>query len=207
MSFMVTFGRIQLRPFEMDDLEIYQRWRNDNTVMLYSRGHPFMFENKLLLREDLEKRLKEKKKRFLAVELRSSGQFIGITKYSTDEWGGVRNASIGTSIGEKDCWGKGYGKEITLALCEILFLWKNFERLEAWSIGYNTRAHKVLEYCGFKREGELRKSTYLNGRYWSWYVFGCLKEEYTKIRTMILKETLKDLYEEYRSLGHTIDTM
>jgi RimJ/RimL family protein N-acetyltransferase len=194
---MFAFGRIQLRPFEMDDLTQFQRWRNDTTVMLYSRGHPFMFENRLQLEEYTEKRLKDKEKVVLAIELQEDGRFIGITKYTQGEWGGVRSTSIGTLIGEKDCWDKGYGKEITLALCEILFMWKNYERLEAWSVEYNTRAHRVLEYCGFKKEGELRKSTYLNGMYWSWYVFGCLTDEYLAIREEILQATLKNAYNEY----------
>jgi RimJ/RimL family protein N-acetyltransferase len=149
---MFEFGRIQLRPFEMEDIENLHEWHNDDIVMLYSRGHPFQFKNKLLLNEEMEKKLKNKDKVLLAVELREDGRFIGITKYSLGEWGGVRSTSIGTLIGEKDCWDKGYGKEITLALCEILFMWKNYERLEAWSIEYNKRAHKVLEYYVFKKE-------------------------------------------------------
>jgi len=203
---MFEFGRIQLRPFEMEDIENLHGWHNDDIVMLYSRGHPFQFKNKLLLKEEIEKKLKNKDKVLLAVELREDGRFIGITKYSLGEWGGVRSTSVGTLIGERDCWDKGYGKEITLALCEILFMWKNYERLEAWSIEYNKRAHKVLEYYGFKKEGELRKSTYLNGRYWSWYAFGCLREEYLKIRDSVLKTTLKDTYKEYCEFAQKLDT-
>jgi len=51
-------------------------------------------------------------------------------------------------LGEKDCWNKGYGKIVTLGLCELLFFWKNFDRLSTWSIEYNKRAHKTLDLLG-----------------------------------------------------------
>jgi RimJ/RimL family protein N-acetyltransferase len=94
-------------------------------------------------------------------------------------------------------WGKGFGKQITVALLEMCFNQLGLERCEAWSVEYNVRAHKSLESCGFKKVGVVRQATFVNGRKWDGFHFDILREEYLQRRMDLLKETLEDKLEEY----------
>jgi len=70
-------------------------------------------------------------------------------------------------------------------------------RDRAWSAEYNIRAHKVLIDNGMVLEGKLRKSLFISGRYYDWYIFGELKDEYLSKREAIIKKILNKNYEEY----------
>jgi RimJ/RimL family protein N-acetyltransferase len=109
----------------------------------------------------------------------------------------VKTADIGTYIGKKELWGKGYGKQITVAMLEMAFFHLNMERAEAWSVEYNTRAHKTLEACGFKRVGVLRETSFVNNKRWNSYVFDLLRDEYLALREELLKKTLGEKLDEY----------
>jgi hypothetical protein len=78
------------------------------------------------------------------------------------------------------------------------------ERCEAWSVEYNHRAHKALEACGFKKGGVMRQAAFVNGRKWDGFHFDILRDEYLKIRTDLLKQTLRDKTEEYSEKHCTI---
>jgi RimJ/RimL family protein N-acetyltransferase len=194
---MLEFGPIILRALEKEDVKTLHKWNNDYIVTLYSRGKPFEFKNMLVMEEEIEKNLKDKKKTFLAIEVKKENRLIGTANYEEDRWGGILSSDLGTMLGEKDCWNKGYGKLVTLGLCELLFFWKNFDRLSAWSIEYNKRAHRVLEQIGFVREGIIRKCSFTSGKYWDWYAFGYLKGEYLSKREKILQKILKNYYSGY----------
>ena len=93
--------------------------------------------------------------------------------------------------------GKGVRKEDTVALLEMSFIHLNMERCEAWSIEYNTRAHNVLEFCGFKKGGVMRNTVYVAGRRWSSFHFDILREEYMNIRMSLLKKILGEKVDAY----------
>jgi RimJ/RimL family protein N-acetyltransferase len=122
---------------------------------------------------------------------------VGVARIERQEQGNVRSADIGTYIGNKEYWGRGLGKQITVALLEIAFIQLNIERCEAWSVEYNTRAHTVLESCRLKKGGALRQAAYVNGKKWDVYHFDILREEYMAARVDLIKEVLGVKMNEY----------
>lgn len=189
---MFEIGRIRLRTFERDDLALMENWENDFKVTLYSRGQPLVFKNRDRLEEEYDDYIEDEDKVRTIVEMRESDKAIGIATYR-DRSNGRRSADIGTYIGEKDFWNRGLGKDITLALCELLFYHKNYQRLSAWSSGLNKRAHKVLQRYGFKKRGGAKKSGFLLGRDVDWYMFDLLKEDYMERRDEYLQDALDDV--------------
>ena len=71
------------------------------------------------------------------------------------------------------------------------------ERCEAGSVEYNSRAHKALMSCGFRKSGTQRQAHYVNGRKWDHFYFDLMREEYLSLRTNLLKQTLGDEVEQY----------
>jgi len=74
---MLEFGPIILRALEKEDVKALHKWNNDYIVTLYSRGKPFEFKNMLIMEEEIEKNLKDKKKTFLAIEVKKENRLIG----------------------------------------------------------------------------------------------------------------------------------
>jgi len=194
---MFELGDIRFRPVEKDDLKLLYKWENDFELMMYSRSKPLNFVSMEQLERQYDKWMKENKEIHFIVELVDTNEPIGTAVIRKEEWSNVKNADIGTYIGKKEYWSKGYGKQITVALLEMCFIFLNMERCEAWSVEYNTRAHKTLETCGFKKGGAMRQTVLVNGKKWNSYHFDMLREEYTNIRESLLEKTLGEKLDEY----------
>ena len=193
---MFELGDIRFRPVEKDDLKLLYKWENDFELMMYSRSKPLNFVSMEQLERQYDKWMKENKEIHFIVELIDTNEPIGTAVIRKEEWSNVKNADIGTYIG-KEYWGKGYGKQITVALLEMCFIFLNMERCEAWSVEYNTRAHKTLETCGFKKGGVMRQTVLVNGKKWNSYHFDTLREEYINIRQGLLGKTLGEKLDKY----------
>ncbi|NWF87216.1 GNAT family N-acetyltransferase [Candidatus Bathyarchaeota archaeon] len=194
---MFEFGDIRLRPIEREDLKVLHEWENDFEVIMYSRNMPINFVNMPQLEKRYEEWVKDEREQRFIIELVDSKEAIGIARLEHKDWANVRSADVGTYIGKKELWGKGYGRQITVALLEIVFNQLNMDRCEASSVEYNTRAHKVLEACGFRKTGIMRQSAFVNGRKWNRVYFDILREEYLKIRVELLKKVLGSKLDAY----------
>ena len=201
---MFEFGKLRFRPIEREDLKLLHEWENDFELIMYSRSKPMNFVNMAQLEKQYEEWVKDEKELRFIVELIDSKEAIGIARLRREDWGNVKTAEVGTYIGKKELWGKGLGRQITVALLEMSFNQLNVERCEAWSVEYNHRAHKALEACGFKKGGVMRQAAFVNGRRWDGFHFDILRDEYLKIRTDLLKQTLGDKLEEYSEKHCTI---
>lgn len=201
---MFEFGKLRFRPVEREDLKLLHEWENDFELIMYSRSKPMNFVNMAQLEKQYEEWVKDEKELRFIVELVDSKEAIGIARLRREDWGNVKTAEVGTYIGKKELWGKGLGRQITVALLEMSFNQLNVERCEAWSVEYNHRAHKALEACGFKKGGVMRQAAFVNGRKWDGFHFDILRDEYLKIRTDLLKQTLRDKTEEYSEKHCTI---
>lgn len=201
---MFEFGKLRFRPTEKEDLKLLHKWENDFELIMYSRSKPMNFVNMTQIEKQYEEWTKDERQLHFIVELINSKEAIGIARIQRQEWGNVKTADIGTYIGKKELWGKGLGRQITVALLEMSFNQLNVERCEAWSVEYNHRAHKALEACGFKKGGIVRHAAFVNGRKWDGLHYDILRDEYLNIRMDQLEQTLGNKLEEYLKKHCTI---
>ncbi len=193
---MLEIGPIILRSWEKDDLERIHRWENDFELMLYSRGMPHSMKPYENVVDYFEEERKREDRLHYVITLKNGGEAIGTAVIRLSKWSRVQSGNIGTYL-DKKYWNKGLGKIVTLGLLELSFHFLNLDRCEAGSIEYNKRAHRVLEECGFRRVGVHRKSAYVLGRRWDWYIFDILREEYLEIREELIRKFLGSEAEEY----------
>jgi len=202
---MFEFGNLRFRPTEREDLKLLHTWENDFELIMYSRSNPLNLVNMAQLEKQYEEWVKDKKQLNFIVELIDSKEAIGIARIRREEWGNEKPADIGIYIGKKELWGKGLGKQITVALLEMSFNQLNMERCEAWSVEYNRRAHKALKACGFKKGGIVRQAAFVNGRKWDGFHFDILRDEYQNIRVNLLRQVLGEKLEEYLKKHCTVE--
>lgn len=194
---MFQFGSVLFRRIEKQDLELIHRWENDAELLMYSRGKPLNFVSMPQLEKQFEEALKDETRLPFIIELTDTKELIGVATIEQRDWGNIKTGHIGTYIAKKELWGKSMGQQITVAMLEMSFMHLNAERCDAGSVEYNTRAHKTLTKCGFKKSGIQRKVQYVNGRKWDHFYFDLLRDEYLKTRMKLLKETLRDKLSQY----------
>lgn len=194
---MFEFGDLRLRPVEKEDLKLLHEWENDSETMMYSRSNPMNAITMTQAEQRYEEWIKDEKETRYIIELRKTKEPIGMARLEHVHWINVKTFDTGTFIGKKELWGKGIGKQITMALLEMAFQHSNAQRCEASSVAYNIRAHKVLQECGFKHSGTSRQAHYVNGKVWDNYHFDILREKYMRIRMDLLKRILGHKLKEY----------
>jgi len=89
-----------------------------------------------------------------------------------------RTANFGIVIGEKDCWGKGYGTETTRLMLEYAFDALDLHNVMLTMQQYNKRAMRAYEKAGFRLIGRRRKSHRLGGRAHDEILMDCLATEF-----------------------------
>ncbi|MGC8663371.1 MAG: GNAT family N-acetyltransferase [Thermoplasmata archaeon] len=191
---MFRIANLRLRPLERNDLTLVHELENDEQGTLYARGLPLNFKTMDEVIQEYEEDMKKNLRRRFTVET-ADGKAIGVASIYENP-GPMKRAGIGLFL-KREYWNSGIGKIVTLALMEMLFYFSNYERVEAWSAEFNKRAHKVLMDNGMVLEGKIRKSLFVSGKYYDWYIFGELKNEYLENREKILKKILDKYYDDY----------
>jgi RimJ/RimL family protein N-acetyltransferase len=69
-----------------------------------------------------------------------------------------RTAEIGIFIGEKDCWGKGYGAEAMTLLLDYAFNLLNLNSVMLGVFSFNERAISLYRRLGFREIGRRREA-------------------------------------------------
>jgi ribosomal-protein-alanine N-acetyltransferase len=89
----------------------------------------------------------------------------------------VQSGTIGYWVGQPYA-GHGYMTFALRVLLPTLFGELNLHRIEAACIPTNTPSVRVLEKCGFAREGLARRYLCINGVWQDHYLFGLLDEDF-----------------------------
>jgi len=82
----------------------------------------------------------------------------------------------------KEYWGKGLMTEALQALIDYGFKQMNLNRIEATSDPRNSRSIRLMERCGFRREGLLRQKFYYKATFHDEAIYSLLKEDWKAIR-------------------------
>ena len=87
---------------------------------------------------------------------------------------------VGISIGEKDCWGKGYGTDAMRVILRYAFTELNLQRVSLTVFAYNPRAIRSYEKVGFVHEGRMRQFLNKEGRRYDMLFMGVLRDEWLR---------------------------
>lgn len=114
--------------------------------------------------------------------------FIGIFEKATDTWVGqvylaptnwdLPEFTIGY-MADVDFGGKGYISEAVTGVLGVLFVDLGVHRVKSECNENNIRSWRLLERCGFKREGHLRENKRSDdGSFHGDFLYGLLQQEY-----------------------------
>ena len=90
-----------------------------------------------------------------------------------------RTAELGVGIGERDCWGKGYGAEATRLVLDYAFTVLGLHNVMLRVFSYNERAIRTYTKVGFKEVGRRRQAQRIGGRAYDVVYMDCLATEFS----------------------------
>lgn len=112
----------------------------------------------------------------LTFAIEFDGQFAGVIGLIPQQDVYKKTAEIGYWIGEP-FWNKGIATTSVKLITQYAFDQLDFIRLHTGVFEYNTASMKVLEKCGYRKDGVFEKAIIKNGRIWDEHRYSILRKE------------------------------
>ncbi len=165
-----------LGPIRHDLLPLYLKWINDFEVTrtLAIGLHPMTLEAE---GEWYARASKQERQVLFTIYERATMRPIGNTDlHSVDHLN--RTAEFGIMIGEKDCWGKGYGTEATRLVLDYGFTGLGLHNVMLTTYSFNERAIRAYTRAGFRELGRRRQAIWRGSRAYDVVYMDCLASEF-----------------------------
>lgn len=152
---MVRAGElVELRSHVSENRAAFQRWYADAEIASLLR-HDLRPLNSIQSKGYFDHLILPMSARgtCFAIHERATGRLVGTTALTDIEGGDRETALFRIVIGEKDCWGKGYGTEATRLVAAEAFGPLDLDGIRLEVFEHNERARRAYERVGFRQTG------------------------------------------------------
>lgn len=176
---ILTTERLILRPFQTTDLEALYSYAQ-NPLVGPSAGwkpHSSIEESQVILDRFI------KGEEVWAIIFKETGQLIGsIGLHDDPKRPDIDCRMIGYVLNQS-WWGLGLTTEAAKRMIRYAFEVLNIIILSVYHYPFNNRSQRVIEKCGFKYEGTLRKASCIyNGKIFDDVCYSITREEYNMVK-------------------------
>jgi RimJ/RimL family protein N-acetyltransferase len=171
--------QVRLRPLVDDDVPSLQRWLSDPEVAhwLHLSEDPLESRTVAAHRERFERLRDDPAAASWCIETREGRPIGYISLLGIHAQAG--RAELGITIGEKDCHGRGLGRDAIRTLLRFAFGELGLARVYLIADHDNARGIRCYERVGFVHEGVLRAHRRRYGRPLDMVIMGVLREEFS----------------------------
>jgi RimJ/RimL family protein N-acetyltransferase len=160
---VLTGELVVLRPIEPADYPALARFANDIPLSLLVGGTPPVPRPLATVAALYEDRRTNPDEVNFAITDRD-GLVIGQCGLFRHDPAG-RTAELGIAIGDRDYWGRGYGREAVRLLAEYAFRVRNLRKVHLSVNATNERAIRAYTAAGFHEEGRRPRHIWCDGDY------------------------------------------
>jgi RimJ/RimL family protein N-acetyltransferase len=174
---MLKGEKVTLRALEQQDVQRMWQFHNDVEFELIIGGDPW--EPVPLAREQA---------RFEAQSRDGGGDWTNFAIEADEKLIGscglfhfdqtARTCELGIGIGDREYWGRGYGRDALRVLLDYAFRLRNLHKVWLRVNAVNERAIRAYRACGFIEEGRLRQQVWGDGAYVDLVYMGVLRSEW-----------------------------
>ena len=169
--------KVCLGPVHRGIIPLFARWDNDFEVTILA-GDPLRPKSREQIEADYINFSKSEDRWFpMVIYEASTMRAIGATDLRHID-GTHRTAEFGISIGEKDCWSKGYGTETVILMLDYGFSVLGLHNIMLDTFSYNERAIRAYKRAGFREIGRRREATRVAGKAYDLIFMDCLATEF-----------------------------
>ena len=160
---MIEFENISLKPVEIDDLELLNKWKNDEKKFKYLGGgyRPISISQQKKWIEKLVENTFENQRYIILDENDNKIGFIGLYNISPIH----RTCSLGLYIGEKESWRKGIATRAYKALENYSKKYLNIRKIHLEVVEKNECAVNLYKKLGFEVCGKYTSERFIDGNY------------------------------------------
>jgi RimJ/RimL family protein N-acetyltransferase len=146
--------KVCLTPKSIADARRDYKWQKDAELMEFSGNLPLKESFLEYLAQSVSAYSPKSDLEMFAIRTLPDNRHIGnCALYQIDR--GAGEAQLGITLGQRECWGKGYGQDAVRVLAAYAFSELGMRRLLLKTLQDNHRAKRCFEKAGFKTCGSL----------------------------------------------------
>lgn len=173
---MLKGERILLRASRREDMQVQWLSENDPEMFFWDGGTPRPSSLEWIYAH-FDKEVDNPDDNSVSFAIETDNQYIGHCGLHSIQRV-ARSAELGIEIGNKNYWGKGYGREAIRLLLHYAFNHQNLNRVSLHTHSENERAIRCYQACGFIEEGRFRQALWLDGHYVDGVAMAILHSEF-----------------------------
>lgn len=173
--------RIRFDRLRLENIYTHFKWNNDPELNRLDSEVPYVEESFGTFKKRFEHLIAQRDPECQDFEIYDEEDTLIGVAFVSGISGHHLHCSIGVTIGERDFWGKGYGKEAMGALLKHCFESMGMHRVMASVFEYNDAWRRLVEGCGFVTEGTDRDYLFWEGRFYDRIRYAMLASEYGKV--------------------------
>src|SRR5712692_4136159 len=145
---MLVGDKVTLRGIRREDLPRLCQFNNDVAVELAGGGDPPIPQALERLQAEFDRDASNGGRDGARFAIEADGKFIGqCGLFNFDQM--AATCELGITIGDRDYWGRGYGREAIRLLLDYAFRLRNFRKVWLRTQANNERAIRAYQACGF----------------------------------------------------------
>lgn len=177
ISNLLQGEKIRLTAVTNEDVTTIAGWYEDTVFSRLFDATPARPRNTDYWLNWLKDQEKKSDNFLFAIRPRNRNELIGYIQLEDFLWS-HENCWLSIGIGEKQNWGKGFGREAVELILKYAFHELNLHRIQLTVFSYNERAISLYESLGFKQEGVFREHLQRDGRRYDMLLLGLLRREW-----------------------------
>lgn len=173
---------VSFTPLQMSNIYQHFEWNNDPELNRLDNEMPYKEESFGAFKKRFERMVTHPSSNSVDFEIHAKdGTLIGVA-YVADISEHNRHCTAGITIGDRDYWGKNYGRDALNLLLDYCFEELGMHRVATETFEYNTAWKKLVEWAGFKQEGVEQEYLFRDGVFWDKEIYGLLERDYRAAR-------------------------
>ena len=170
--------RVRFTPLQIENIYRHFEWNNDKELNRLDSELPYEEESFGEFKLRFERMLRADDGTTMDLEIHAEdGTLIGVA-YLTNISEYHRRCTAGITIGDRNYWGKGYGRDALTVLLEYCFDTLNMHRVSTTTFEYNDAWRRLVKWAGFEFEGRVTDYLLRDGQYYYMELFGLVETAY-----------------------------
>lgn len=170
--------RLYFTRLQIENIYTHFDWNNDPELNHLDSELPYSEEPFSDFKRRFEQLIYEPHPTSIDFEVHANdGTLIGVA-YVSDISEHNAHGTVGITIGDREYWGKGYGRDALTVLLAYCFEDLNFHRVSAETFEFNDAWRRLVKWAGFEREGQFTDYVLRGETYFDKEIYGLLEGAY-----------------------------
>jgi len=174
--------KVYLRAFEYTDLELINKWHNDEEINLMTGGNKYYISSEYDKKWLEDKMLNNTKNIYCAVCIKKNDKMIGFISLNNIDYRNRKAYWGGMLIGDKEERNKGYATNAAYLMLRHGFEELCLNKITGHWIEDNKASILIGKMMGFKQEGKLKDEVYKNDKYNNVIIMSLFKDDFKYVK-------------------------